>query len=352
MRRFLTLLLHEFRLARSALPVHAVTIVEPAFMYALMTVILVHPTLDMNVQRPRDDPGRALLAAMDTVGSPIGLPYIRIILVDADGPIGMQQVIVVEEREGGPVAVQRFNLINENLVKNYRNRLTAAALRIWNAELGPRAVTIVEYPTRPMDIPYNVYFGMAMLPMAAFLAAAILGGVLTAQDFEFGTFLEQRLAPVRPELVLAARLTRIVLTALLGSGLVLLLIGWLNSRWPDSAAAVMLILLPVAVIGSCLGVMVGLTARKTIPAFLFGLIASFTGWILGAAFKPTVSIGGAFEFFSRFTPNRYAVELLFPRFYETEIASVPGAALVLSAAALVTILLAAFAYRRAVAPPR
>jgi len=59
MHRFLALLAHEFKLARTTLPIHAVAILEPVVLYALLTVILVHPTLDIHVTRPTDDIGRA-----------------------------------------------------------------------------------------------------------------------------------------------------------------------------------------------------------------------------------------------------------------------------------------------------
>ncbi|MBN1428439.1 MAG: ABC transporter permease [Anaerolineae bacterium] len=347
MKRFFLLLLHEFRLARATLPIHAVAIIEPAVMYALMTVILVHPTFDMHIQQSDDATTQALVVAMQEVGSPIGLPYIEPVMVDFDQPHNVRQVIAIEEREGIPTAVQRYNLIDQNLVKNYRNRLTAAALRLWNADLGARAVTVVEYPTRPWDVPYNVYFGMAMLPMAAFLAATMLGGVLTTQEFEIGTVLEQRLASASLELILAARLTRLAITSLLSAGLVMLATGLINGYWPDSIGLVGLILLPVAIIGGCLGVIAGLAARATLPAFLIGLVTSFAGWLLGNAFKPAVSIGGWYEFFSRFSPNTYAVELFFPRFYGVEMGSMLSAALILIGASLAMIVLTTFIYRRA-----
>ncbi|MBN1313512.1 MAG: ABC transporter permease [Anaerolineae bacterium] len=346
MKRFFLLLLHEFRLVRSTLPIHIVAVIEPAVMYALMTVILVHPTFDVYIRQSDDNATQALVAAMEEVGSPIGLPYINPVLVDLDEPRNVRQVIVVEDRDSIPTAVQRYNLIDQNLVKNYRNRLTAAALRLWDDELDGYAVTVEEYPSGPRDIPYNVYFGMAMLPMATFLAASMLGGVLTAQEFERGTVMEQRLASASPELILAARLTRLAITALLGTGLVLLATGLINSYWPTSLVLVGLILLPVAIMGGCLGVIVGLVARTTLPAFLVGLVTSFVGWLVGDAFKPAVSVGGWYEFFSRLTPNTYAVELLFPRFYGTEMGSAATAALVLTVAAFGMLALTALVYRR------
>jgi hypothetical protein len=346
MRRFLLLLANEFKLARTAIPIHVIAMIEPVIMYALLTVILVHPTFDVHVTYPTNKTGHALVAAMQEIGSPIGLPYIRPVLVDSDEPRDMRQVITVEEQDGRAIAVQRYNLIDSNLVKNYRNRLTVSALRLWDKELGSRAVTVVERPTLPRDIPYNVYFGMAMLPLTAFLAAAMIGGVLTAQEFELHTMLEYRLATTPLGLVLVARLTRLVLSGLIASGLLLLAVGWLNDYWSTGIGWIGLALLPLTIIAGCLGIIAGLLLRRTLPAFLVGLVTSFVTWILGSAFKPAVGFGGWYEFASRFTPNTYTVELLFPYFYGIEIGSTLVSALTLSLAAIGMIALTAFVYRQ------
>jgi ABC-type multidrug transport system permease subunit len=350
MRRFLSLLAHEFKLARTTIPIHAVAILEPVVMYALLTVILVHPTLDIYVTRPTDDVGRALVAAMQAVRSP-GQPYINPILTDKTEPQSIRQVITVVASDGTPTAIQRYSLIDNNLVKNYRNRLTAASLLLWNSELGSRAITVVQRPSLPQDIPYNAYFGMAMLPLAIMLAASLIGAVLTAQEFEFYTIDEYRVAPTPAWLMLAARLTRLVVSAAIAAGLLLLAIGWINGCWPDSAGLVALILLPMAIIGGCLGIIAGLLTKTTLPAFLLVLVTSFTSWIIGDSFKPAAAFGGFYELASRLTPNSYVVNLLFPRFYGTEISSQPISALILAVVALVMLALTILFYNRRVSKP-
>jgi hypothetical protein len=321
MTRFRLLLLNEFRLARTALPIHLVAILQPSIMFLLMSLILVDPTFDMNVVHSETDEGRALVTAMREVGSPIGAPYINPIMVNVEEADGLPQVIVVETRDGVPTAVQRFGLIDSNQVKNMRNRLTAAALRLWNAALGGRAVTIKERPWLPRDVPYAVYFGIAMLPLAAFLAAMFIGGILTAQDFEFGTIAEYRLAPAAPALVLGARLTRLVLSALVSAGLLLIVVGWRTGAWPDSPWRVGLILLPVAITAGSLGITAGLFLRRSLPTLVVGLLTSLGGWILGSAFGLAAGFGGSYEQISRLTPNTHAVELLFPRYYGAAVGS-------------------------------
>ncbi|MGC9333086.1 MAG: hypothetical protein ACP5JJ_02990 [Anaerolineae bacterium] len=307
MARFRLLLRSELRLFRTAIPIHVVAILQPTILYLVMSVVLVHPTFEMNVTWPTTGTGRDLVEAMRHVGSPIGLPYIEPVLMTFQGGQVARQVVVVENPDGWPTAVQHFGLIDSNLVKNYRNRLTAAGLRLWNESLGRYAVAIEEHAWLPRDMPYTVYFGMALLPMTAFVAASFLGAVLMAQEFEFRTLLEYRLAPLASVWILGARLMRLLLAALISASILSIAIGLRTGVWPDRPWLVALILLPVGIIAGCLGTLAGLVMRRTIPAFLVGLVASFVGWIMGSAFGLAAGFGGWYERISRLTPFTHAV---------------------------------------------
>ena len=77
----------------------------------------------------------------------------------------------------------------------------------------------------------------------------------------------------------------------------------------------------VAVVAGCVGITAGLLLRKSIPAFLIALVSTFVFWLLGGAFGLASGFGQAYQFLSRFTPNNYAVELLFPLFYGARVGS-------------------------------
>ena len=345
MKRFWLLLASEFRLARMAIPIHLVAFLQPVVMYLLMTAVLVDPTFDVNLRRPDSPAGEALYSAMLEVGSPIGAPYIHPILVDVSEPAGFRQVVSVEERSGQTTAVQRFGLIDSNMVKNYRNRLTAASLLLWEDDLGPRAVTIHERPWLPRDRSYDIYFGLAMLPLSAFMTAVLVGAITTAGDFETGTILEYRLSPFPAGMILGARLVRLTLTALVADGLMLAAIWGVTGAAPRSLALTAAILAPVAIVAGCLGVLAGLTMQSMIPAFIIGLVSTFAGWILGGAFGLPAGFGGGYEFVSRFMPHTYAVEVLFGQFYGVEVAAMMPSVLFLGGYAALMIALTLFIYR-------
>jgi ABC-type multidrug transport system permease subunit len=349
MRRYLLLLLNEFKLSRTAIVVHLIAVLQPTLMYILMGVIMVVPTFDLNVVQPKTEPGRDLVAAMEEVVSPIGLDYINPILV-AQADSGSRQVIEVVDIDGIPAALQRYGYIDSNLVKNLRNRLTAALLVLWNHELANQSVSVNEHPWLPQDVPYTVYFGMAMIPLAAYLAAALIGGYLMAQEFEHGTILEYRLCPTSHHLLLAAKITRLLLTGLVAAVILYIALGLITGVWASSIPAVLVILIPITIIAACIGLLAGLLTRSSLPSFLIGLASAFVFWLLGSGFGLAAGFSPVFERISRLIPNTVIIEMLFPYFYfGREVAANPTTAKVqLIGYCLVLLILVAVVYRQRV----
>ena len=349
MRRYLLLLLNEFKLSRTAVIVNLIAILQPTLMYALMATVMVVPTFDMYVVQPKTELGYELVTAMKEVGSPIGAGYINPILVAQTDP-GDRQVIDVIYPAGVPTAHQRFGYIDSNLVKNFRNRLTAALLVLWNGNLESQAIRVNQHPWLPQDIPYTVYFGMAMIPLAAYLAAAMIGGYLLAQEFEQGTILEYRLCPTSFYLLLAAKITRLLLTGLAAAAILYTAVGWITGVWASSALAVFVILLSITLIAACIGILAGLLTRSSLPSFLVGLASAFAFWLVGSGFGLAAGFSPIFERVSRLIPNTPVIEMLFPYFYfGREVAANPTAAqLQLAGYCLALLVAVAIVYRRRV----
>ena len=149
MKRFSLLLRNEFKSFLTAPAVHLIAILQPTLMYILMSVIMVVPTFEMKIVDPSSILGARFIAAVDEVESPIGPDYIEPILIDDPSP-GFRQVVEIIETDGNPIALQTYGYIDSNLVKNLRNRLTAALLVLWNTELGDQGITIHEHPWLPI----------------------------------------------------------------------------------------------------------------------------------------------------------------------------------------------------------
>ncbi|MCJ7735468.1 MAG: ABC transporter permease [Anaerolineales bacterium] len=346
MRRFILLLLNEFKLSRTAPVVHLIAILQPTLMYLLMATIMVVPTFEMKVVESDTQLGRDFLNAMEEVGSPIGPDYIQPILVESADP-GHRQVIKLIDLEGKPTALQQFGMIDSNLVKNLRNRLTAAALVLWNHDLGSRGILIQEHPWLPVDIPYTVYFGMAMIPLAAYLAAAMIGGYLMAGEFENGTILVYRLSPTHFLLPLGAKLTRLIITGLAAAAILYLSLGIITGVWASAVLPVFLILLPLTVIAACIGLTAGMLTQSALPSFLAALASAFAFWLIGSGFGLAAGFSTTFERISRLIPNTPVVEMLFPYFYfGRQVSAHPlGACLQLVGYSLALIVITGLVYR-------
>jgi hypothetical protein len=221
---------------------------------------------------------------------------------------------------------------------------------MWNRDLGGKAVMINQHPWLPQDVPYTVYFGMAMIPLAAYLAAAMIGGYLMAQEFEGGTILEYRLCPTPYALLLAAKLTRLLLTGLAAAAFLYGTLGWITGVWADSLFAIFVILLPLTLIAACIGILAGLLTRSSLPSFLVALVTAFSFWLVGSGFGLAAGFPSLFEHFSRLVPNTPIIEFLFPHFYfGREVAARPTAALLqLVGYCLILLIGLAVVYRRRV----
>ena len=352
MNRLALLLRNEFNLFRTAPIIHLIAILQPTLMFLLMAAIMVVPTIDMRVLKPTSEAGLDLIAAMDAVTSPIGPDYIETILVEENGA-GHKQIIEIIDQNGKKTALQRYGFIDSNLVKNLRNRLTAALLLMWNNDLGEAAVQINEHPWLPIDISYTVYFGMAMIPLASYLAAAMIGGYLMAQEFEHGTILSYRLCPSSIYLQLAAKLIRLLVTGLAAAGLLYVCLGLMTGVWGRSPFQIILILIPLTLIAACIGLIAGLLTRSTLPSFLISLASAFLFWLVGSGFGLAAGFSDLFEKISRFLPNTPVVEMMFPQFYfGRQVAAHPQAAKIqLAGYSLILLAATLMLYRQRVVKP-
>jgi len=106
-----------------------------------------------------------------------------------------------------------------------------------------------------------------------------------------------------------------------------------------------IVLIPLSVIAGCLGVASGLVFRRTIPAFLVGLVCTFVDWILGSAFGLAAGFGKSYQIISRCTPFTHTVELLFPRYFGVVVGTPVISVLVLTGMVLVMVCITVPVYR-------
>jgi hypothetical protein len=186
--------------------------------------------------------------------------------------------------------------------------------------------------------------------LAGFLAAAMIGGFLMAQEFEHETILEYQLCPISPYLILAARLFRLLITGWIAAGILYIALGLITSAWSTSILTVFTTLLPLIWIAGCIGLLAGLLLRSTLPAFLVALSSAFAFWLLGSGFGLAAGFSPTFERISRLIPNTAIIEMLFPTFYfGKQVQANPTVAIIqLTTYCVILVFLVLWAYQRRV----
>ena len=336
MKRFRLFLQSEIKLLMTHRVVLLVALIQPALMYALMSLVFVEPTFDLYVQAAQTPQEEHYMQAMQEVGIESGVPYINPVITDESD--WLRQYIAMDTQDEMLYVNQTFGNIDSNMIKNFRDRVTAAALIYWQDDLGDQAILIDQQPMLPKDVPYITYFGMALIPMGIFLGSAITSAMLTAYEFENGTIIEMYMSP-RPDWQhMLIQFLRIIVIGLLSAVINICSVGWISGVWPKGILGIILPVCLLSIAGGSLGMLAGFITRKALPAFLISLVVSLLNWLFGNSFGLASGFAGWYETFSYFAPNRYLVELLFPHYYHVQAGSISLSWLVLS---LVSILLAA-----------
>ncbi|MBI9048006.1 MAG: ABC transporter permease [Anaerolineaceae bacterium] len=334
MKRFILFLRSEIKLLLNHKVVLIVALLQPALMYSLMSIVFVEPTFDLYINPPQNQQEQLFLDAMQQVGIESGIPYINPIVVEENESNWIRQFINLETINGKLHVNQTFGHIDSNLIKNLRNRGTAAALIYWQDELGDQAIAIHEVPILPKDIVFIAYFGMALIPMGIFLGTGITSAILASYDFENGMILEMRMSPLPDGQHLLVQFLRIISIGMLSACINIFTVGIISGVWPSQIFSLVLPVGLLALAGGCLGMVSAFITRKALPAFLITLVISLLNWLLGDAFGLSSGFAGWYERLSYLAPNRYMVEILFPHYYHLEAGSLPLAWTILSCVAI------------------
>ena len=313
--RCLILVGAELRQVRSALPYTLLTILSPVmFMALFMLMVRGDITLPLTVHPGPDRSEFAqVLATNRAPGNP---PYLQVEPGTADPPRGESTDLVViaaepTARDGRPsgTIVHYVNDVNTNMTKNFRNRLTGAVYTWSSAHLEGGDVGVEEHPTYPRDIPWSTTFGLSALGFGALFSGLLFGLLSMTREWERGTILWLRLAPTRPGLVIAAKLSACLVQCSVAGvvlvGVLRLLTGLSPARPLPLAGGLALGYLA----SSAFGLMVGFASRNTLTSFLTSLVTALVCWVGGGGLGPMFVFGPAAVALSRFNPATHIIDL-------------------------------------------
>jgi ABC-2 type transport system permease protein len=293
-----------------------VTVLSPLlFLFAFWLMLSGGVTLPVQVYP--DVPSSAFLETMERNTAPDGTPYMELQLADEAVPptnaesnlIAVEQEPTVENGVIEGKIVHYLNDVNENMTKNFRNRLDGA-LKSYIEEQRSGNVAVAETTAYEQDIPWNTGFGVSVFVFGLALAGLLFGMLSMTSEGEKKTTKLLKLSPLPASTMVAGKVIANIIKCFV-SGAVFLLVFFLISQiLPVSALTFSLTLLLVYGVFVCLGMCIGIFIKSTLTAFLISMATALTLWVGGGGFGPLSYFGDVAGALGSVNPATYAIELI------------------------------------------
>lgn len=230
-----------------------------------------------------------------------------------------------EIASGATVAVEvEVDNVNVDIVTDVQRSLPAAIVGFGHkVGLPGLRVRLVEHDVWPRDTSFLPYITVSGIGLAALVIASVLGALSVAREWETRTWRVWRLSPAPVALVLAGKLLSTGLVSLGAVALATLVVvfgyGAIPSRPFAAAAGIVAAVACFTCIGACIGALV--RRSLVLVPLLFGLAMPL--YIDSGALEPTRFDGETIWRVSHLTPLYYAVGWLDWAFFGLRITPEP-----------------------------
>ncbi|MBK5308214.1 MAG: ABC transporter permease [Frankiaceae bacterium] len=162
----------------------------------------------------------------------------------------------------------------------------------------------------PRDTGYVQYLGVSAVALAACIAGAVLGGTVTAREWELGTARLSQLAPGGAAAVLAGRLAAAAVAGVVASSVTALIVWFGYSVHPVHPLEVGLTLVATVFACTMLGGLVGAGLRRVMPVapLLIGTLLPF--YLDSGALEPQRFDGEWLFALAHLSPTYYSVGVM------------------------------------------
>jgi len=246
----------------------------------------------------------------------------------------------VEQGSTVPLEV-RVDNVNNDLTFDLQRALPAA-ITIFGRDLGLPGirVALVEHDLLAHDTGFVAYLVVSARALDAFIVAGVLGAIAVAREWEGRTIKLWRLAPASPGALLAGKLMAagLVAAVALAATVLVVIVGY--HVVPVAPLAVMGGLAACIVMFTCLGAWLGASLRRSLLAvpLIFGLVMPV--YIDSGALEPARFDGETVWIIAHASPLYYAVGVLEWAFHGLRVTPEPvlvdfGILFALAAASLV-----------------
>lgn len=257
-------------------------------------------------------------------------------------------LVVVQEPqlENGVLSgelIHYVNDVNENMTKNYRNRVDGAVRQAIDALRADGGVTVREHTRYAEDIPWDTGFGVSVLVFSLMLSGLLFGMLAMTSEWSDRTTTLLRLAPASPRLLICGKLLAGLVKCVCAGAAFLAVFTLISGTLPLHVLAFAGVLQLVYASFLCLGMCLGLVIHSALTAFLISLVSALVLWVGGGGFGPLSYFGTVANILGALNPATYAIELVRWCYFDGAGAlAFQSAALVLAAAVSLAVVLAVY----------
>jgi ABC-type multidrug transport system permease subunit len=209
-----------------------------------------------------------------------------------------------------PVVLTLDN-VNLDMAEDVRRALPAAAVIFAERNGFPEVrITADLRNLLPRDTGYVEYLGVSAVALAACVAGAVLGGTVTAREWELGTARLAQLTPGGAGAVLAGRLGAATLVGVVASSITGLIVWFGYGVHPHNALLVLTAIVCTVFACTMLGGLVGAYLRRVLPVapLLVGTLLPF--YLDSGALEPQRFDGEWLFALAHLAPTYYAVGVM------------------------------------------
>ncbi len=210
------------------------------------------------------------------------------------------------------------NNVHEDMTKNLRMPVIRKLDIFYQTYLSEDSFVDFDYDLlRPFTFPRLGYMAWTMSIYAVMFGAMFAAGSMVTQEFENETFEEIEMANQSPIAINAGKM-------LTGTSIgfivppILMVIGLLGfGVWPNGSFGVyLLITIPLAIISSGIGIILGAIARSSVYVVPLAALSSLFYWIMGGGMAPLLLAGLGFDIVDSYSPISNAYRSLTAMFVD------------------------------------
>ena len=287
-----------------------------------------------------------LLAFSLMLSSGIVLPPASADVPRSDAENDLLVVVQEPQLENGVLSgelIHYVNDVNENMTKNYRNRVDGAVRQAIDALREDGGVTVREHTRYAEDIPWDTGFGVSVLVFSLMLSGLLFGMLAMTSEWSDRTTTLLRLAPASPRLLICGKLLAGLVKCVCAGAAFLAVFTLISGTLPVHVLAFAGVLLLVYASFLCLGMCLGLVIHSALTAFLISLVSALVLWVGGGGFGPLSYFGAVANILGALNPATYAIELVRWCYFDGAGAlALQSAALVLAAVVSLGLVLAVY----------